>query len=278
LVELGKPKFFKDFTARLNLSVNLFRVCFAVSPCVKMSGMQSWLHKYCFIGREMPGRSLDDSGLAATPRCRRPIVDQHPDDVTRDVTCRRDNNRSPSSTSSSSRESGIKSTTGSSSPERLPAADDLQRQQRQTGDTRTVHEDVPLDLSLTSSLPRQRLKHEDEATGVHGPTVASRFHGNDSWLSAVDHWWPPLLGGATLRDVTRCHDNGNPYPLLPLVDGQSPMLSGGGRWLLQPPTVFSQPPRCPSAPVPSVSPFQEFGNPTKFLIIIIIIIIILLAQ
>jgi len=95
--------------------------------------------------------------------------------------------------------------------------------------------------------------------------VASRFHGNDSWLSAVDHWWPPLLGGATLRDVTRCHDNGNPFPLLPLVDGQSPMLSGGGRWLLQPPTVFSQPPRCPSAPVPSVSPFQELATQQNFL-------------
>ena len=202
----------------------------------------------------MYGRSLDDSGLAATPRCRRPIIVRHPDEVTRDVTCRHDNS-SPSSSSSSSQESGIKSPTDGSSPEHLPPPPPshyCQQQQQQHDDARSMTDDVPLDLSLSSLLPRQR-ESDDEDTGVYHRSMTSRHHDNDnrlSQLSAVDDRLPLLSNAAcsvTPRDVTRCQDNGDPLPILSFVDSQSPMVNSG-QWLLPPP-VFSQSPRYLGVPV-----------------------------
>ena len=186
----------------------------------------------------MFGRSLDDSGLAATPRCCPPIIVQHPGDVTCDVTRRHDNS-SPSSTSSSSRESGIKSTSDSSSPE--PHTDPHHhyhhdyhhhwRQQQQQQQTRaaaaaavgSIPDDVPLDLSVTPlSLPWQHV-NDDEASSVH------RRHDNDSQLSApsvVNQL--PLLSNAnctvTPHSFTRCHDNDSRLSTPSVVD-QLPLLS-----------------------------------------------------
>jgi len=214
------------------------------------------LTKFCFSTR-----SLDDSGLSATPRCTQPINAPQCSDV-----MRRHDNSSPSSTSSSSHESGIKSTTDSSSPEHRH--DEYHHQwpcqQQQyahaaTAGPLSTPADVPLDLSVTSSSPWQRI-NDDEVTGVRRhPVTSSRRHGNDrqlSTLSVVDDRLP-LLSNAhcavTSRDVTcrhgRCH---NPLSALSFADKSSPLLSNG-QWLLQPP---------PPPPVPLVfAPSPRYSMP-----------------
>ena len=226
----------------------------------------------------MFGRSLNDSGLAATPRCQ-PIVVQHPSDVTR-----RHDNSSPSSTSSSSHESGIKSTTDSSSPEiqrhQFHHQDHhhhhhhwIQQQQEgahaSTAPTLNIPDDVPLDLSVTSSLPRQRVNNDKTTNVIHRRTatlhhhdndaVTSRGHDNDSQLSTpsvVNKM--PLLSSALCtvmpRDVTHRHSNGNPWSALPIIDINSPLLSSSP-WLLQQPPAFPQ--SLPYMTVPTLPPAQD---------------------
>lgn len=178
--------------------------------------------------------------MAATPRCA-PIVVQHSDDVTH-----RHDSSSPSSTSTSSRESGIKSTTDSSSPEHRvdyfynyrPEVDQF----RETVVAQNIQDDGPLDLSLTSSLPRQR-KDAEKAASFPAPAVTSRCPGNDSCLRAFpgNATTPnlvsslqlsivnplPLLSNAHRRDVTHCHGNGNQLsaPLSFLDEMSMPSLS-----------------------------------------------------
>ena len=202
---------------------------------------------YCFSGR-----SLDDSGLAATPYCRQPIVVQQHSDVTR---CH--DNSSPSSTSSSSHESGIKSSRESSSPEPyVHHYDDeyyhhwrlRQQQQQQHSQPATAlalgrPDDVPLDLSVTSSSPWQRI-NDDKATSNNYRVVTS-----------IEL---PLLSNAhrtvTSRDVTRRHGNVNPaLSALRFVDERSPLISNAN-WLLQPQPVFPQPSnQCLTAQVTSTA-------------------------
>ena len=200
---------------------------------------------YCFS--EVSGRSLDDSGLAATPRCRPPISVQHPNDVTR-----RHDNSSPSSTSSSSHESGIRSTTDSSSPEHHHHhhhhyhndyhhcwQQQQQQQQAATAVELSIPDDAPLDLSVTSSLPRQPINYDKTAI-VHHRTAASRD--DDSRLSALSFVeQSPLLSNTHCAvappDVTRCHGNPNSLSSVSFVDEASSLLSNA-HWLLHPPPVL----------------------------------------
>ena len=200
---------------------------------------------HCFS--EVCGGNLDDSGLAATPRCCPPIIAQHPSDVTR-----RHDNSSPSSTSSS-HESGIRSTTDSSSPEHHTRHHHHHQynhqyhhywqQQQQTATTveSRTPDDGPLDLSVTSSLPRQRI-NDDKAAIVQHRTATPRD--NTSLLSALSFVEEsPLLSNTHCAvappDVTRRHDNRNSLSAVSLVDEKSPLLSNA-HWLLQPQPVFHQ--------------------------------------
>ena len=207
---------------------------------------------YCFS--EVCCRSLDDSGLAATPRYRPPIIAQHPCDV-----IRRHDNSSPSSTSSSSHESGIRSTTDSSSPEHHTHHHQYhhqyhhywqQQQQAATTVESSTPDDSPLDLSVTSSLPRQRI-NDDKAAIVQHRTATPRD--NDSRLSALSFVEKlPLLSNthcaAAPPDVTRRHDNRNSLSAVSLVDERSPLLSNA-HWLLQPQPVFHQSVTVPVMPL-----------------------------
>ena len=200
------------------------------------------------------GRSLDDSGLSATPRCPQPIIVPQPSDVTR-----RYDNSSPSSTSSSSssHESGIKSSTGSSSPEpqiHHHYHDEyhqhwLWQQQQQHAQSATAvalstSDDVPLDLSVTSSSPWQPIS-DNKVTSVHHGPVTSGGLDDDrplSTLSVAENKLPLLSNGhctVTSRGVRRRHDNDNRLSVLSFVGERSPLLSNAN-WLLQPTPVFPQ--------------------------------------
>lgn len=145
--------------------------------------------------------------------------------------------------SSSSRESGIKSTADGSSPEH-PDRFYPHCQQRQ-------QYDLPLDLSVTSSssLPRQRIDNNEPADGARRGSVTSFRRDYGSLLSLVDDNLP-LPSHADCGVMSRCHDNDNPFSAFSFVDKASPLLSSAP-WSLQlpPPYVFSHSHQYTSVPV-----------------------------
>jgi len=214
--------------------------------------------------------SLDDSGLAATPRRRPPIIVQHPSDVTR-----YHDNSSPSSTSSSSHESGIKSTTDSSSPEHHHHHHEEHHHWREQQQEHTqaaiavplnMPDDVPLDLSVTSSLPRQRINNDEAKIDVRHCALMSHHHDNDSRLSTPSFVEQlSLLSNdnvsVTPRSVTRRHDSSIPLSAFSFVDEKSPMLSNTHSLLHPLPPVFPQSHRCMTAPV--IQPPQDTASDTS---------------